>query len=231
MKKTFVFVILTVLFASCGPHKPTVAELREQKRQQDSISLRQYEQTVAYTDSLLQTLLPVSDELLKKFKYVKNEKYEDHGYYIHKQLQTAGLGQRIFLQAYVTDDFKTVVRSLYYGSRMLSHDQVTLSAEGVENTFAGNLHSFEEDGFHEILTLNDEDAVELLKFVDAYSGSKINVKLAGKIKYSYTLSDKDKPALIETLRLQTIMSDIRSLEAQSKQASLQVDKYQRRLEK
>ena len=231
MKKTFLFVILTLVFASCGPHKPTTAELRAQKRQQDSISLIQYQQTVVYTDSLLQTLLPVSDELLKKFKYVKNEKFEDHGYYIHKQLQTAGLGQRIFLQAYVTDDFKTVVCSLYYGSRMLSHDQVTLSADDVENTFVGNLHTFEEEGFHEILTLNDEDAVQLLKFVDAYNASKISVKLAGKIKYTYTLSDKDKPALIETLRLQTVMSDIRSLEAQSKQASLQVDKYQRRLEK
>ena len=103
--------------------------------------------------------------------------------------------------------------------------------ESVENTFSGNLHTFEEEGFHEILTLNDEDAVQLLKFVDAYSSSKISVKLAGKIKYTYTLSDKDKPALIETLRLQTVMSDIRSLEAQSKQASLQVDKYQRRLQK
>ena len=231
MKKSLIFVILSVLFASCGPHKPTTAELRAEKRQQDSLSMLQYQQTMRYTDSLLQATLPVADELIKKFKYVKNEKYEDHGYYIHRQLQTAGLGQRIYLQAYVTDDLKTVVRSFYFGSRGLSHDQLTLSAEGVENTFAGHVHVFEEDGFHEILTLNDEDAVQALRFIDAYHESPIKVTLKGKIKYAYTLSSKDIPALIETLRLQTTMSDIRQLEAQYKQASLQADKYQRRLDK
>lgn len=231
MKKVIFLVIVTMVFASCGPRKPSVAELREEKRRQDSISLRQYEQTVVYTDSLLQTLLPEADKMLKGFKYVKNEKYEDHGYYISKHLQTAGLGQRIFLQAYVTDDFKTVVRSMYYGARMLSHDCVIVSADGVENKFNGNLHSFEEDGFHEIVTLNDADGVQLLKFVNAYSTYKIKVTLVGKINYVYTLPDKDVQALIETLRLQTIMADIRSLEEQSKQASMQVDKYRRRLEK
>ena len=59
MQKFIIFIGILVLCASCGPHKPTVAELRAQKRVQDSISLMQQEQTMAYTDSLLQVMLPV----------------------------------------------------------------------------------------------------------------------------------------------------------------------------
>ena len=230
MQKSVIFGIMLCIFASCGPHKPTVAEQRAQKRQQDSISMVQYRQSMDYTDSVLQATLPQADELLKKFKYVKNEKYADNGYYILPQLQTAGLGQRIFLQAYVTDAFKTVVRSMYYGSR-IKHNCLIVSADSVANTFYGNLHAFDEDGQHEILTLNDEDAVELLKFVSGFAESKIKVTLRGDKSYAYVLNDKDKAALVETLRLQTLMTDIHTLEAQYKQASLQYEKYVRRLNK
>ena len=97
--------------------------------------------------------------------------------------------------------------------------------------FSGHCHAYEAEGNHEILTLNDEDAVNLLKFVAAYNDSQIKVTLSGKGKYTYTIKDKDKAALIETLQLQTVMSDIKKLESQYRQASLQVEKYKKRLEK
>jgi len=229
MKKTVIFGVFLFIFAACGPHKPTVAEQRAEKRVKDSLSMVQYAQTMRYTDSLLQTVLPESDNMLKRFKYVKNEKYADRGYYIHPQLQSAGLGQRIYLQAYVTDDFKTVVRSMYYGSRGLKHNRVTLSADSMTNTFYGDLYAFAEDGQHEIVTLGDADAVALLQFVSAFGENKIKVTLSGDRSYAYFLQAKDVAAMVETLRLQTLMSDIRTLEAQYKQASLQYEKYARRL--
>ncbi len=231
MRKIIIFSIVSVLFASCGPHKPTVSELREQKRVEDSISLVQQERTMFYTDSLLQLQMPVADSLLKLFKYVKNERYEDQGQYIRRDLETSGLGQRIFLQAYVTDNMRTAVRSFYFGSRKLEHETVTLTADSVTNTFHGRCHAFDVEGNHEIMTLNDEDAVALLRFVSAYASSEIKVTLVGKGKYSYNIKEKDKAALIETLRLQTVMSDIKKLESQHRQASLQVEKYKKRLEK
>ena len=231
MQKFIIFIGILVLCASCGPHKPTVAELRAQKRVQDSINLVQQEQTMAYTDSLLQVMLPVADSLLPRFKYVKNERYEDNGHYICRDLESSGSGQRIFLQAYVMDNMKTVVRSFYYGERKLAHETITLTAEEVTNTFSGHCHVYDAEGYHEIMTISDEDAVNLLKFVATYAGSPIKVTLSGKGKYTYTIQDKDKAALIETLRLQTVMSDIKKLESQHKQASLQVEKYKKRLEK
>jgi hypothetical protein len=106
-----------------------------------------------------------------------------------------------------------------------------MDADSVSNAFSGSLHSFNEDGQHEILTLNDADAVALLRFVSAYSSTKIKVTLRGDKSYRYFLNSKDIAALIETLRLQTLMTDIKTLEAQYKQASLQYEKYCRRLAK
>lgn len=231
MRKIIILGVILVACASCGPHKPTVAELRAAKRVQDSINLAQQEQSLVYTDSLLQLQMPVADSLLARFKYVKNERYEDHGHYICRDLESSGLGQRIYLQAYVTDNMKTVVRSFYFGERKLEHETILLSADEVENMFSGKCHSYDAEGNHEIMTLNDEDAVNLLKFVAAYADSKIKVTLSGKGKYTYIIKDKDKAALIETLRLQTVMSDIKKLESQHHQASLQVEKYKKRLEK
>ncbi len=223
------FILLVALLAGCGPHKPTVSELREQKHLSDSMAMLQYRQTMNYTDSILQHILPTADTLLKQFRYVKNERYADHGYYILPQLQTAGLGQRVYIQAYVTDDFKTVVRSMYFGSRAIKHNRLTLSADSVTNTYHGDLYVFDSDGVHEILTLGDDDAVALLRFVNAFEHERIKVTLNGERAHAYWLQDKDKTALVETLRLQTLMSDIRTLEDRYRQASLQFEKYARRI--
>ena len=218
-RKVYLLVVLSLCVSACGPHKPTVAEQRAQKRQQDSINLVMQEQTVTYTDSLLQVVLPQADSLLALFQYKKNEKYEDHGYYIHKHMQTAGLGQRIYLQTFVTDDLKTVVRSMYFGSK-IEHTTVTLSADSVSSRFEGEPYYFEAEGNHEMVTLSNDDAV-----------ARIKVKLSGKRSYAYFLNTKDIQAMLETLRLQVVMSDIRRLEDQQRQASLQVEKYKRRLDK
>ena len=123
------------------------------------------------------------------------------------------------------------MRSFYYGSRTLEHGTIELDADGVTNSFTGHCHVFNEEGNHEITTLDNDQAVNLLKFVANYANVPIKVVLKGTKNYAYTLPDKDKAALTETLRLQILMEDIKKLEAQHRQASLQVEKYKKRLEK
>jgi len=229
-RQLLIGLMAATLLIGCGPHKPSVAEQREAKRQQDSTNLAMQEKSLAYTDSLLQSLLPTADSLLALFDYKKNEKYEDNGYYIHKHLQTAGLGQRIYLQAFVTDNLKTVVRSMYFGTK-LEHNAITLIADSVSSRFEGEPHYFEAEGNHEMVTLSNNDAVALLQFVNAYADKRIKVRLSGKRNYAYYLNAKDKHALLETLRLQVVMSDIKRLEEQQRQSSLQIETYKRRLEK
>lgn len=223
--------LLTLLFAGCGKKQPSVAERRAEKHVRDSINLNAQEKSLVYYDSLLQAISPTIDPMLKRFVYEKNEQYEDHGHYVHRLLKTTSNTSRNFLQVYVRDDSKILLTSYYFGETSLCQSRLTLSADSLVTSFTGDTHYFEAEGFHETLMLSNDDAVQLLKFVDMNHDKRIKVTLEGKTKYKYYLSENDKTALMETYQLGVIMQDIRQLETQIKQTSLQISKYQKRLQK
>lgn len=223
--------LLALLFAGCGKKQPSVAERRAEKHVRDSIDLNAQEKSLVYYDSLLQAISPTIDPMLKRFVYEKNEQYEDHGHYVHRLLKTTSNTSRNFLQVYVRDDSKILLTSYYFGETSLCQSRLTLSADSLVTSFTGDTHYFEAEGFHETLMLSNDDAVQLLKFVDMNHDKRIKVTLEGKTKYKYYLSENDKTALMETYQLGVIMQDIRQLETQIKQTSLQISKYQKRLQK
>lgn len=234
MHKSLIFLLLPLLVA-CSPKKPTVAELRAEKRQADSIDCINQRRTTGYTDSLLQQQMPVVDGMLKAFVYEKNEAYEDHGHYVHRLLKTTSNTSRCFLQAYVSDDRVTTVRSYYYGSRAVNHTTLVLTAMSEENMqyrARGHLHRFEAEGVHETVTIEGDDALAVLQFVDGYSAGKLRVQLfaddSDRPLATYYLSDTEKQALTETYALGVKMSDIHQLELQQRQATMKLDKYARK---
>lgn len=233
-KNALFFLILVATISSCGKHQPSVAERRAARRAQDSVELIQHERTIRYTDSLLQVLLPQIDPLLKDFRYEKNEQYEDHGHYVHRLLTTTSNDRRCFLQAYVSDNRETTIRSYYYGLRPIHHKSIVLSADSVEHRFEGSNHTFEAEGYHETLSLSGNDALDVLRFLSGFAESRIRVQLFGdsdKPAATYYISSRDLSALLSTFQLGIMMSDIHQLELQQRQSSLQVEKYQKRLKK
>ena len=93
MKKILFLGILPLLltaFCACQKKPSKVELLRAEKHRNDSIELVHTRQTLLSADSLLQTLIPQVEPLMKLFRYEKNEKYEDSGYYIHRLLRTEG---------------------------------------------------------------------------------------------------------------------------------------------
>lgn len=98
------------------------------------------------------------------------------------------------------DDRQTIVKSYYYGSYKVNQQQVTLSAQGEEMRFAGSNHAFEAEGWHEIMTLEDESALQLLNFVSAHYSDRVRVHGAGEKPthtWVYYLNDKEKEALAD----------------------------------
>lgn len=208
-----------------------VAQRRAAKALQDSITYLEAKQTLAYSDSLLQTLLPQADALLPQFRYEKNAQYEDHGRYVHRLLSTGSNTSRNFLQAYVRDDRITIVKSYYYGSSQVGQTSVVLSANGEESRYAGSNHSFNAEGWHEIMTLEDASALQLLNFVCTHQSSRIRVRGEGdkpSKSWVYYLSDKEKDALTQTYQLGFLMKDIRQLEQNIRVATAQIEHYQNR---
>lgn len=163
MKHSFLIIvpILAVLLSGCAKKSgPSKAEQhRAEKHVQDSISLADQERTLAYFQSELDALLPVADSLIALFKYEpKNEKYQDHGYYVAKG--------RTDLRILVRDD-----------------------------------------------------------------GGSVLIYRNGKRIETLPEKDKDYPLYERAIQLQMIMTDIQEKEKQIRQTSLEIQKYQKRLQK
>lgn len=205
-----------------------VAQRRQAKALKDTIVYLQAQQTFAYCDSLLQPLLPQADELLKQFRFEKNDAYEDHGQYVYRNLQTGWNTNRCFLQAYVSDDRKTLVKSYYYGSKPIHQTSVALQAAEQEIEIQGQNHAFEVEGWHEILTLSDEQALEVLNFISSHLSDRIRVTAHGNGKAAYYLSDNEKHALDQTYQLGLLMRDIDQLEEQIRIASQRIEHFESR---
>ncbi len=216
---------------ACTSSPTTVERRRAERRVQDSISLLQFERSVAYSDSLLQKLLPQVDTLLASFVYEKRANYMDKGYYIPRSLTIGRHIQHCFLQPCIRDDGQVMVRSYYFGSRPIKHTSVRVTSGEVSSLFTGSLHLFQADGQYEIMTLDEEPSLSLLRCVDAFSDAKIVVTLEGNAKYKYVLPPSEAKAMISGYRLAVLIKDIQRLERETKQASLQVQKYKKRLQK
>lgn len=208
-----------------------VSERRIAKALEDSIIYLEAQSNIAYTDTMLPPLFAKADSVMRYFRYEKNEKYEDHGQYIHRLLTTNSNTSRNFLQAYVRDDRQTIVKSYYYGTTEVQQQAITLSSEGEELHFAGSNHSFEADGWHEIMSLEDETALQLLNFVSAHMGHRVRVGGQGSSPtkaWVYYLNDKEKQALSDTYLLGWIMKDIKRLEEIQQTSRRQIERYERK---
>lgn len=221
---------LTAL-VGCTPKKPSVAELRRQKAEQDSLSLIAQQRSLVYYESMRDSLLPVAQTMLKKnFVYEKSDRYEDYGHYVHRLLKTNTNATRCFMQVYATDNYELQVKAYLAGSRPLYPQRLTLSSGEVHTDLSGVSHSFESEGWHETLTLDEESVKKALCFIDGYQNERILATVQGsKGSYKFYLSDRDKQALIDTYALGQVMQDIHQLETQIHQTNIEIEKYEHRI--
>ena len=230
LRPSTVLALLGVLLLSASAcRRPSRADqMRRDMYVKDSLQYVQALRTRAYSDSLLQTLLPTVNPLLAQFRYEKEEGYEDHGRYVHRQLVTDRNTARNYLQAYVTDDARLVLQSFYYGARPLEQRALRIAVEEGFQEAEGTNHSFEAEGRHELLSLTPDDSQRLLGLVASHSQQRVRVTLVGKREQVYYLQTNEKQALTETLQLAKLMQDIASLERSVRTADRQIEKHQRK---
>lgn len=220
--------LITCSMASCQSRSSKVEIMRQQKAERDSIKYVQTRQNLYYSDSLLQVLLPQVDPLMKKFVYQKNEKAEDHGHYVHRLLQTSSNSSRNFLQAYVDDNRATSFQSYYYGAKRHNQYKVRLSVGEDYVEKEGSNHAFQLEGWHEILTIDGEHAIQLLSFISNHMEDRIYVQSIGEQTVAYVLSASEKKALNDTYQLAVLMRDVDALERAIHVADLQIQKYEKK---
>jgi len=109
MKNSLFILFIIVLFVSCSRTSPA-EQRRAEKHVRDSVALTEQKRSQDYYQTQLEELSPKADSLIRFFKYEKNEKYQDHGFYV----VTAMGGQ---LRLLVRDDGKEPVVAYYNGER------------------------------------------------------------------------------------------------------------------
>lgn len=83
--KKFIWIIagIAIVAGLSGCNKPSKAEIyKQEKHVKDSVALADQMRSMEYYQAVRDSLLPQADSLMRYFKYEKNEKYQDHGYYI-----------------------------------------------------------------------------------------------------------------------------------------------------
>ena len=115
--KRYLFIFMCAL-ALAGCNKPSrVEQHKAEKHLRDSVALAEQERSLAYYQGQLEQLLPKADSLISYFKYERNEKYQDHGFYV--------LNGRNGLRILVRDDGKDLL--LYKeGKRIAQTDDPSL---------------------------------------------------------------------------------------------------------
>ena len=160
MKKIyFIIACAGCLWTACV-HESAADKYHVEKHERDSVSLEQQERSLVYYQSQLDALMPTADSLVALFRYEKNDKYQDYGYYV-----TTGSNN---LRILVRDDGQDIL--LYRNGKRI---------ESAEDRLQG----------------------------------------------------KDKELYYRAEHLQITISDIRELEKRIHRTSLEIQKYQRRLNK
>ena len=109
VKLAFLGVLIALVAVSCS-RTSKMEEYRAEKRVRDSVGLADQQRSLNFYQSQLDLLLPRADSLLALFKYEKNEKYQDHGYYV--------LTGRDGLRVLVRDDGKEPILMYRNGQRV-----------------------------------------------------------------------------------------------------------------
>ena len=106
MRKIIIFTVFALLFLACSRGNKA-AQYRAEKHARDSVALIEQERSLAFYESQLELLTPKADSLLQYFKYERNEKYQDHGYYVVKNSDLRI--QNSDLRVMVRDDGKEIL--------------------------------------------------------------------------------------------------------------------------
>ena len=165
MKKHLLAILVCALALTGCTSKPSkVEQYRAEKHVRDSVALVEQERSLAYYQEQMELLTAQADSLLPLFKYEKNEKYQDHGFYV---VRNEKLKNHAGLRVMVQDDGQSLL--VYREGKRLSDEKVS------------------------------------------------------------DLMVKGDPAVQRAQHLQIVMKDIRELEKRIEKTSLEVQKYQKRL--
>lgn len=149
----------------------------------------------------------------EKFKYSKNEKYQETGVFIPKVF-TSNLNSTT-LESGVYESGKMYLKSIFLGSQ--SHDRIkatsnNLSVETLPIEMDGFVHRFNSLGrSYEVIYVQENYNNGIFSFLNENIDNKIVIELLGKKSIKYELNKINKIAISESYHLSQQMLFLDSL--------------------
>ena len=165
MKKYISCIVCVWLCVACSGGRSKTEQYLAEQQTRDSVALEDQLRSIAYYQTQRDSLMPVVDSLLPLFRYEKNDKYQNRGYYVAEKRRAKG------------ENFRVLVR---------------------------------------------DDGKELLVYRNGKRVERVNYE---KLTGDYST------ALERAQHLQIVILDIQELEKRINQTSLEIQKYQKRLQK
>ncbi len=210
------------------------------RRSADTIAWRMdllnIKEQMPVTDSLLEVRCAEAEAMAKNFKYEKDEQYQDLGDYEHVRLATANNTSRNYLHAKTDEHGKFSFVAQYVGKLLnlrrvsVVFDKAQLETETVEES---SCNVFTRDGVNCEMVLFDQETAGKLPaaLADNYeNNTKVTVIYHGDTDYSYTLSNGDVIAFIETYRFSLLLKEIHMLQTQKENNAKRLVLLQERLQ-
>lgn len=116
--RNYTLLFIFIVAALVGCQRPSkVEQYKAEKRVQDSVRLEEQVRSMEYYGKQLEVLGPRADSLIALFQYERNEKYQDHGYYVVQDSWLRARDYRIL----VRDDGREIL-TYHHGKRVESEE-------------------------------------------------------------------------------------------------------------
>lgn len=203
------------LLDSLHKNYPMQVSIRRQADQiQDTIEWRISKKDLKYCDSLLLIRNIEFENLKKNFKFVKNEKYEALGQYLHHNFSNEILSSNI--NSYIDEDGKVFLKCTYTGPKIGINQIVFKSgSKSLKSPVGGdgNYHQYISDGQNfEQLIISGESAKAALVFLT--ENKNIQCSLNGKSDILISVNSHD--AFVQSSRFAQIYTEILNLNKETK---------------
>ena len=192
--------------------------------------------TLPLVDSALNTLQTRLPELIKPFRFIKNEEYQTIGAFEHRQLRTENNTTRCYLKPSIDEHGKFTLTSYYIGSKA-QHTVVraTVDSLSVETLVApsSNISQFiDVDQYKEIIIYDNEQLNNIHSFIADNSDNRIKISLLGNGQpYHYYLTPTERDILAQSYELSIALTDFNRLSDQQLKLTQKIELLKMRLNK
>jgi len=196
-----------------------------------AIETKEQERNLAFSDSLLAVRRKQANSMKSYFTWVKDPRYDQIGRYSDKALKQLIDAGGSHIATSVNENGEMVLSSIYRGGEAIRHNQLRVMATSGESAeteavpFDGGANYSFQDGagiVYEMVTYQKGRDKDVLPFIYNCANKQLTMELVGNKRIRQILSANEKLAVVRTVDLAAILTDIERLKNEKEKAEKRI---------